>query len=394
MKTVRAGLVGSGFVSTIHAQSLKRVPGAELFAVASPTADHAQTFAAKHGIRNHFRDYEKFLQCAEIDLVALGCPNEFHCLYAEMAAAAGKHIVCEKPLATSLAEADRMIAACKKANVKLMYAEELCFTPKYVRLKRLLDEGAIGRPYLIKQSEKHDGPHSPWFWDVDRSGGGATMDMGCHAFEFFRWMLGKPRKATEPRSDKGSGGQQTQSHETPLGKVVALKKPLAVSVYADMGTFVHKDRTRGDDNSIVIVRFAAEHGEVVGMAEESWAKKGGMDDTAEVYGSNGVAYADLLQGNAILTYSEGGYAYAVEKAGTTRGWTFTAFEELWNYGFPQEFAHFVDCVANDREPLETGEDGRAVLEIILAAYQSAASGQRVNLPIRTAEKRPIELWKK
>jgi predicted dehydrogenase len=108
------------------------------------------------------------------------------------AAAAGKHVVCEKPLAVNLAEADRMIEACRRAGRKLMYAEELCFAPKYVRLKQLLDDGALGKPVLLKQSEKHDGPHAPHFWDVDCSGSGITMDMGCHAIEFFRWLLGHP----------------------------------------------------------------------------------------------------------------------------------------------------------------------------------------------------------
>src|SRR5215467_4677905 len=113
-----------------------------------------------------------------------------------------------------------------------------------------------------------------------------------------------------------------------------------------------------------------------------------MDDTAEVHGSAGVAYADLLQGNAILTYSDVGYSYAVEKAGLTRGWSFTAFEELWNYGFPQEFAHFVECVAHRKQPLVTGEDGRAVLEIIHAAYASAGAGRKVELPFKSEAKRP------
>src|SRR5439155_23096929 len=116
--------------------------------------------------------------------------------------------------------------------------------------------------------------------------------------------------------------------------------------------------------------------------------------TADVFGSGGVAYADLMQGNAILTYSDTGYAYAVEKAGLTRGWSFTAFEELWNYGFPQEFAHFVDCVANDKEPLETGDDGRAVLEIILAAYESAGTGRKVALPFTKNVGKPFELWQR
>ena len=391
MTKIRVGLVGSQFISTIHAEALKRVPGAELFAVTSPTGDHARDFAAKHGIPHHFRDYGEFLQAPEIDLVVLGCPNDLHADFTVKAAAAGKHVVCEKPLCTSLADADRMIAACRGAKVKLMYAEELCFAPKYVRLKRLVDEGSLGSVYMVKQSEKHDGPHSAWFWDTKRSGGGVMLDMGCHAIEFFRWMLGKP-------AGKGSGGgrvheAQTQSHEDVLAEVGPLRKPRALSVYADMGTFVHRGRTQGEDNAIVIIRFEGPDGEIVGMAEESWAKKGGMDDTAEVHGSTGVAYADLLQGNSILAYSDTGYSYAVEKAGTTRGWSFCAYEELWNYGFPQEFAHFVDCVARDIEPQETGEDGRAVLEVILAAYESAGTGRKVTLPFTKQPARPIDLWK-
>ena len=101
-----------------------------------------------------------------------------------------------------------------------MYAEELCFTPKYVRLKQLVDEGALGTVHLVKQAEKHDGPHADWFWDVQRSGGGVTMDMGCHAIEFFRWMLG------------GQGGKARSRASMP-----------------QMGTYVHGDRTEGDDNA-------------------------------------------------------------------------------------------------------------------------------------------------
>src|SRR5581483_3288564 len=174
------------------------------------------------------------------------------------------------------------------------------------RLKRLLDEGALGRPYMLKQCEKHDGPHAGWFWDVKRSGGGVTMDMGCHAIEFFRWLLGKP--AGGQQRVMGVADVQSQSHETPLGEIIPLVRPKAVSVYAEMGTFVHQDKTQGDDNAVILVRFQTDEGEVVGVAEESWAKKGGMADTAEVHGSGGVAYADLLQGNAILTYSDIGYA--------------------------------------------------------------------------------------
>lgn len=220
------------------------------------------------------------LELDELQMVVLGLPNDLHCQATFDVAAAGKHVVCEKPLCLNLRQADQMIEACRSAGVKLMYAEELCFAPKYVRLKKLLDDGALGKPTLVKQSEKHNGPHAPHFWEVDRSGGGVAMDMGCHAVEFFRWMLGKPG---------------------------------IESVYAQLATQVH--------------------------------------------------------------------------------WSFTMYEELWNYGFPQEFAHFVDCVQHDKPPIETGEDGRAVLEALFAAYQSAGTGSRVRLPFDGDAAKPWDLWR-
>jgi predicted dehydrogenase len=354
---VGVGLIGSQFVSSLHAEALRACSQAQILAVASPTPGNAKAFAARHGIPHHFRDYRDLLKAPGVDMVVVGIPNDLHCQVALDAASLGKHVVMEKPLCLNLAEADLMIEACRKARVKLMYAEELCFAPKYVRLKALLDEGALGRPTLIKQSEKHDGPHAAHFWDVTRSGGGVTMDMGCHAIEFFRWVLGRP--------------------------------PIK-SVYAHMSTLIHGDKTRGDDNAILILEFADG---TTAIAEESWTKLGGMDDRAEIHGSKGVAYADLLRGNAVEAYSSKGYGYAVEKAGSTMGWTFPIYEEAWNYGFHAEMAHFVDCVQNDKKPLVSGEDGRAVLEVIFAAYESARTGGKVSLPFDTAAKRPIDLWK-
>jgi len=356
-KRVRVGLVGSQFICSIHAESVRRCAEAELFAVASPTTDHARSFAGRWDIPHNFTDHRKMLEMPEIDIVLIGVPNHLHCQIAIDAFAAGKHVIVEKPLCMNLKEADDMIAAGKKAGRKLMYAEELCFAPKYVRLKQLLDSGALGHATLLKQSEKHDGPHAAHFWDVKRSGGGVTMDMGCHAIEFFRWMLGRPKIKT---------------------------------VFAQMSTQVHGDKTIGEDNSILLLEF--ETG-VIALAEESWTKLGGMDDRAEVYGSKGVAYANLLQGNSIQTYSTQGYDYAVEKAGTTTGWSYTIYEEAWNYGFPQEISHFVDCVLHDKQPLVTGEDGRAVLEAVFAAYESAGTGQKISLPFHSSAPKPIDLWK-
>jgi predicted dehydrogenase len=362
MKPLHVGLIGSGFISSIHCEALRSVPYTEILAVTSATETHAKAFAERHGIPHWFTDFRKMYEMPNLDVVVLGLPNDLHCEATVLAAAADKHIICEKPLCLNLAEADLMIDACRRAKVKLMYAEELCFTPKYVRLKQLIDEGALGTIHLVKQAEKHDGPHAAWFWDSKRSGGGVTMDMGCHAVEFFRWLLGGP-----------NGGK------------ASIK-----SVYADMGTYVHGDKTNGDDCSNLIFKL---EGDVTAIAEESWSKPGGMDDRAEVYGNEGVAYADLLRGNAIHAYSKKGYGYAVEKAGATQGWTFPIYEEAWNYGFPQEMAHFLDCIRNDKRPLCTGDDGKAVLEAVFAAYTSAGQGRRIDLPFKTDAKRPIDLWR-
>ncbi len=357
MDKVGVGIIGSQFVAEIHAEALKRVPDAEIVAAASPTEEHVKGFAEKHGIPRWFTDYREMLELPDVHMITVGAPNDLHCRMVLDAAAAGKHIVCEKPLCRTMEEADQMVAACHDADVRFMYAEELLFVPKYVRAKELIDAGAIGDVFLVKQCEKHDGPHSDWFWDVERSGGGVTLDMGCHAFQFFRWIYGN--------------------------------RPV-VAVTAQMGTYVHQDRTKGDDDAIIIVEF---EGGPRGMAEESWAKPGGMDDAAEFYGSKGVIFADLLYGNAMRTYSQTGYDYAVEKAETTTGWSFTTFEEMWNYGFPQEMEHFVDCVLNDKQPLVTGEDGRAVMEIIFAAYESAGTGRRIEWPYEPPrDKTPIAMW--
>jgi predicted dehydrogenase len=292
-------------------------------------------------------------------MVVLGIPNDLHREVAVAAAQAGKHIVVEKPLAHTLADGRAMVAASKQHHVKLMYAETICFSPKYARAKMLVDEGGIGKVYMVKQGEKHSGPHSDWFYDVARSGGGAIMDMGCHGIEWSRWMFGKPK---------------------------------VKSVVAHCQNVYHT-RTRGEDNSVIIVEF---EGGGIAVIEDSWVKHGGMDDRVEIYGTEGVIYCDLLHGSSMETYSLNGYGYAMEKAGDTKGWTFTVFEEAHIYGFPHEMRHFTQCVLNGQPARETGDDGVATLEIIYAAYESAGTGRRVTWPYEPTNPGgiPVDLWLK
>jgi myo-inositol 2-dehydrogenase/D-chiro-inositol 1-dehydrogenase len=297
-------------------------------------------------------------------MVVVMLPNFRHAEVTVAAAAEGKHVVVEKPLCLTLEEADRMIAACERAGVLLGYAEELCFAPKYERLRELAAQGAFGRVYHLRQAEKHSGPHAEWFWDVRRSGGGVLMDMGCHAFGWFRWVLGPDFRPVE--------------------------------VLCRCDRHVHTGRTQGEDHALAVVTFEDAAGRrVTAQAEESWAKPGGMDDRAEIYGSEGVGYADLFQGSSALVYSERGYDYALEKAGSTRGWSFALAEEVHQQGYPHEMQHFTDCAREGRPPRSSGRDGRAVLEMLWAAYASAGRGAAVRLPFAPdpAVRLPVELWR-
>jgi predicted dehydrogenase len=324
--------------------------------VASPTAAHAQGLADRYKVPHVYTDYKELARDADVEAVTITAPNALHCEMTIAMAQAGKHVICEKPLCVTPAEADAMIEACRSNGVLLLYAEELFFTPKYRKAKEMADSGAFGKVHLIKQSEKHFGPHAEWFWDVKRAGGGALLDLGSHGIAFAWWFLGRPK---------------------------------ILSAYAHLGTYVHGDKTQLDDEAVTIIEF---EGNAFSIIENSWARRGGMDDRIEIYGEGGLTIANLHMGNALPTYSEHGFAYAVEKAPTTTGWTYPVFEELWNYGFPQEMRHFARAIRGLETPQATGEDGKVVLEAIFAAYASAGLGRKVSLPYQPTAERPVDEW--
>ena len=344
MREVGVGIIGAGLIGEQHALAFTRVPAACVLGVVDIDPVAAARLAERCAIGDSYDDYRRLLERDDIDMICIGTPNYTHREIAVAAAEAGKHIVCEKPLARTMAEGDEMLAAADRAGVKLMYAELICFAPRYVRAKELMDEGAFGRVFQIKHGETHYGPHSEWFWNGDLAGGGVMMDMGCHSVEVIRWLYDKP--------------------------------PIE-SVTAELGTFVHADRTDVDDHALVVIRFK---GNRIGVVEGSWAKPGGMDDRLDIQGSAGTCHGDMMQQSSLFTYSDVGYGYSVEKGATT-GYSYTIAEEYYNYGMPQEMQHFTDAVLHDREPMETGRDGRVSLEVIYAAYRSAATGTRIGFPL-------------
>lgn len=358
METVRVGIVGSRFMANIHASTVRRSKDAVLVGVASPTEEHVRSFAERHAVERWHTDWRELVARPDVDMVVVCTPNRTHAPIAIEAARRGKHVVVEKPLAVTVEEAEAMVLAARESGVKLMYAEEFCFAPQYVRARQVVEEGGVGALHKVHHVEKYQGSTSPLYWDLDLSGGWCAMQLGSHSLGIIRWMLGKPK---------------------------------AISVQAVMRQVLHKDRGPGEDDSIMIVEF--DDGSI-GVAENSWARSGGMDDRLEVYGTAGTIYASLYQEGSLRIMSEPGYRYSAPGRAPTQGWTWAVYDELHNNGFPQEIDHFIDCVKNDRAPQESGEDGMVVLEIISAAYESARLGRKVSLeqPFRPGVRRPIDCW--
>ncbi|MEA4870675.1 MAG: Gfo/Idh/MocA family oxidoreductase [Christensenella sp.] len=359
MERTKVAILGCGFIAEIHASSYKRfVRDAEVVAVYSHNLEKAKHFAKEMGIPAAYDDVDKLLAGTDCDVIDVCLPNYLHHGVCLKAAKAKKHVIVEKPLCLSIAEADEMIAACKENGKLLLYAEELCFAPKYERVRHIVESGAVGSVYMLRQAEKHSGPHSRWFYESDKAGGGVMMDMGCHAIAWFLWML---------------------------------KDATPVNVYGNFLKVMHD--TDAEDHAITQIEFSRGGKTVLCVGEDSWAKHGGMQDCIEVYGDKGVAYSDLFQGNSSQMYSLDGYDYASEKAGATTGWTFPVFEEAFNQGYPQELTHFIDCIRNGATPLTDGEYGKRVLEIIHAAYTSAKEGKKVALPYVSNAKKPVDNWR-
>jgi predicted dehydrogenase len=243
--------------------------------------------------------------------------------------------------------------------------------PKYEEAKRLLETGGIGKVYSVRQCEKHDGPYSPWFFRRETAGGGINMDMGCHAIEAIRWVLGK-RKVTAVTAH-----MSTVSWD--------MKKVL--EKFGGVDPVLDAQKKALEDHVIILMDF--EDG-ILGQAESSWALQGGMDSTLELCGTEGLINADILKGSWLQAYSEKGFPDLWEP---NQGWCHPHWEWDRNNGYPQEDDHFLDCILNGTKPMESGQDGFDVLEIMLAAYHSAGTGQKVTLPFRPKGiERPVDLW--
>lgn len=347
MDKVRIGIVGAKFAADIHCDSYSRNERADVVAIAD-IAD-ADALMKKWNIPDYYKDYNEMFEREDIDLISVCVPNFLHHDVAIAAANAGKHVVVEKPLATTVEDAQEIVKVCEENGVKLMYAEDWCFSPALLRAEKIVNEGGIGKVLFIKGKEVHNGTHSPYAKDREMCGGGSFMHLGIHPVGWLLYLLGKGNNPVVEVSGKMTGG---------------LDK-----------NYVHKENG-GEDFGMGMLRF--KNGEFA-FVEGNYITVGGMDDKVEIYGTEGVLKVDLTFGSPIVCYSRQGISYSIEKTDYNMGWTRPAVDEFLNLGYVPELKFFVDCVLNKEDVFYgvNGQTGVVCVELVKAFYESNESGKTV-----------------
>ncbi|MBN2412495.1 Gfo/Idh/MocA family oxidoreductase [candidate division KSB1 bacterium] len=343
-------MLGTGLIGMFYTLTLHRYRSRDTVkTVFSRSEERVKKFASDWNIPKWTTNMEEAINDPDTDVVIIGIPNHLHKEAVLTAAKAKKAILCTKPLGRNAAEAKEMLEAVEKAGVFQAYLEDLVYTPKTLKSLESVKNGALGKVLWVRSRETHPGPHSAWFWDMDKAGGGAIIDMGCHCAEIVRNFIGKD------------------------------VKPVEVMCWAD--TLVHN--IDAEDHGIALIRF--ENGSM-GQIEVSWAFRGGMDLRDEVAGTEGTIWMDhfLRTGFQMFTnVGQGGYV--AEKAEGDTGWLYPVGDEVNELGYTHMFIDVFDAMDKGRIPMETFYDGYVVNAVIDACYKSSKS--RVWEPVK------LDIWR-
>lgn len=330
---IRIAAAGVGRLGLLHAQNLAHhVPGAELAVIVDVDEEAARRAGTLCGV-TYTTDYAAVLADESIVAVEICTATDSHAEMIEAAARAGKHIFCEKPIALSLADADRAIAATEKAGVMLQIGFMRRYDPSYREAKRLIDSGQIGQPLTFRSSSRDRGI-SPSRDFLERCGG-IFVDVSLHDFDLARWMMGDE-----------------------VEDVTAMGAVLVHHVLREVNDV---------DNAVATLRFA---GGGIGVVEASHTAVYGYDIATEVYGEKGAVRADQLRYTNVWHYdAEGRVSHDITPH----------FHERFAVAYLQELIEFIECVREGRTPLSGGRDARAALAVALAARQSLHEGQTMRV---------------
>lgn len=342
MDKIRVGIIGAGGAGYTHIQAYQASGYAEVVGIVTRTEEHARMAADKYGIEAWYTDYRELLERDDIDAVSICTPNYLHAQQVVNAAKAGKHILCEKPLATTVEDMEEMIQAARESSVILMNPSHQRFIPTLETIRESLDQ--LGTITFVRYRYAHQGPYKAmdrkaisqykWFFNKKQAGGGVLIDLGIHALDLLEWYFGDVERV------QGSL----------------------------LGTF--EQPTESEDTAILLLKF--KNG-ILAELDTSWASEPEFNEF-EIYGTGGTIKVDLWEKSPIEILPK-----KLKRNEKISQIPLTGILAQFSVAKQNMINYFVDCVYNNKEPEMNGELGKRLLRIVLAGYQSFSSNSPIGL---------------
>lgn len=331
-------VIGSGRAGMIHAVNFaKNVPGAELVALVDPVEETVKKACAELGVEKGYADHTRAIEDKEVDALVIVAPTKFHKDIVLAAAAAGKHILCEKPMAMTVEECDEMIRATDKAGVVLQIGFMRRFDAGFRRAKEIVDSGEIGDVVMVRSNTRGPSVPQPWMYDVRKSNG-PLAEVNSHDIDTLRWFSGSEFK----------------------------------TVYAVGGNYrcpdARKDWPDFYDNVIVAATFA---NGMQGMMDGAQGVGYAYDARVEILGTKGCVFIGRLQDQAVLTCT------AANRTGTQP--LVDSWRGLFKEAYLNEDIAFIDSVRNGLPPQVSGHDGKMAVKVVNAGNASIVEKRIVTL---------------
>ncbi len=337
------GIIGGGVIAAVHAMAVDTLPAAKLVAIAEPRETAGRALATKHNASWH-ADESALLERPDVDLVIVATPSGMHADHVIAAAQAGKQIITEKPMATTVVDADRMTAACEAAGVQLAVIFQNRFSRDTVRLKRAIDAGVFGRPILggafvhWHRTQEYYDANDGWrgTWTLD--GGGALMNQSVHTIDLLQWMLGP-----------------------------------ATRISAETATLTHEIET--EDTAAATVRFASG---ALGSIQGSTSLAEDYPIRLEIVGTEGRA---VLTGSRLSVWEPGRKIEDAEllSEADMRNTAGSEGDEPFGAAHQRQLNAIFEALRNGDIPPVPASKAKRAVEIICAIYTSAQSGIAVTL---------------
>lgn len=336
---MRVALVGCGRISRNHLEAISRVEGLDLVGVADIVPERAAAAGSANGVP-WFTSLEEMLAAVDSDIVTVATPSGLHPVHGAMAAAAGRHVVSEKPMAISLAGADDLISACHAAGVRLFVVKQNRLNPAIQLVRRAVDKGRFGRIHSANCTVRWSRPQdyydqAPWrgTWAMD---GGAFMNQASHYVDLMQWLAG------------------------PVDSVVAI-------------TATQQRRIEAEDSGAAVLHFSNGGIGVLDVTMLTYPRN--LEGSLTILGDRGSVKIDGTAVNRVDTWMFAEYDDDDKLIETAT----TSPPSVYGYGHEGYYRNVLPVLRGEAEPDTDGSEGRKSLEIILAIYESSRTGARVRV---------------